>query len=108
LLLVVTGIVILTSCGGPGTDAVLKARAIRAQERLGIRPALATCIANASSVELSRDEMRTLVTNPAALPPGLAERVTKLAADCAIEVAPTPTTLPVTATSPTSTATTLR
>lgn len=88
--------VALACCGGPGTDAALKARSIRAQERLGIRAALATCVANAASVELSRDEMRTFAANPTTLPPGLAQRVTKLAADCAIEVAPTPSTLPAT------------
>lgn len=97
LPLVVPCAVVVASCGGPGPDAALRAQSIRAQERLGIRPALATCITNAASVELSRDEMRTFVTNPAAPPPGLAQRITKLAADCASEVAPTPSASPASA-----------
>lgn len=80
----------LTSCGGSRPDIVAKSALIRAQERVGIRTALATCIANAASVELSRDELRAFVSNPANLPPVLSQRVTKLAADCAVEVAPTP------------------
>ena len=81
----------LTGCGGSG-QGLSKAALIRAQVRVGIHVPLATCIANAASLELSRDELRTFLANPSDLPPALSQRVTLLAADCTIEIAPVPST----------------
>jgi hypothetical protein len=84
---------VLVACGGHATS-VSKAALIRSQERAGVQPALATCIANAATVELNPDELRTFAANPSNLPTALSQHVTKLAADCAVEVAPAPSTTP--------------
>ena len=83
---------VLAGCGASGQGGVSKGALIRAQVRVGIRVPLATCIANAASLELSVDDLRIFLANPSDPPPALSQRVTLLAADCAIEVAAVPST----------------
>jgi len=83
---------VAAASGGCASSVSQRTEVLKAEARLGLRPELAVCVANAAVVELSPDELRQFIAGPGSVPAPLNEKVTRLVADCTLEVASVPTT----------------
>jgi hypothetical protein len=91
-----TALTAVASGGCTASSTGQRSAVLKAEARMGVRSDLAACVANAALVELSTDELGQFLADPGTLSSSLNEKVTKLVADCAVEVASVPSTVPST------------